>query len=211
MMDLFIHWITQIIIFILLAAIIDLLIPSTAIKKYIKLVVGLILIIIFLRPVFFLFTIDVEQALDSSFSSLYEEQTNDFNIENSINLQKTEIQASKDAYVLEQMTNQLTNIAKERLLDEFGVNIYKIDFAFKEDDLSYENLEGVIVYLETEQAMEGVVSIVDEIKIDTNQKEHKEDYDRKQMDKQVKKLLEEIWELDKNMLSIEWGEADDKT
>lgn len=69
-MDVIIQWVTQIILFVILAAIIDLLIPVDAMKKYVKLAVGLILILILLKPVFYLFDADIEQAVETSIDQL---------------------------------------------------------------------------------------------------------------------------------------------
>lgn len=87
-MDVIIQWVTQIILFVILAAIIDLLIPVDAMKKYVKLAVGLILILILLKPVFYLFDADIEQAVETSIDQLDQAYTQDENIENQIEFQK---------------------------------------------------------------------------------------------------------------------------
>lgn len=69
-MDIVINWVTQIILFIVLATIIDLLIPTSSMNKYIKLVVGLILILILLKPIFYVLNIDMETALNKSFQQV---------------------------------------------------------------------------------------------------------------------------------------------
>src|SRR5699024_5445059 len=127
------EWIEQIIVFILLATIIDLIIPANAMKKYIKLVVGLILILIFLRPVFFLFDINIQQSLETSFSKLSRETSGGENMKNLIKMQKREIEDSQDAYILEEMAVQLKDLAKDPLKEEYQAKIANIDFAFSDE------------------------------------------------------------------------------
>ena len=44
-------WISNIIIFILLATVIDMLLPSSSLQKYTKMVIGLLLIAIIITPI----------------------------------------------------------------------------------------------------------------------------------------------------------------
>src|SRR5699024_4851760 len=91
-MDMLIQWVTQIVIFILLATIIDLLIPAHSMKKYVKFVVGLILILIVMQPIFYLFQTDIKQALEASVKDyLFDDQaTEDMN--DLIEMQKSELE-----------------------------------------------------------------------------------------------------------------------
>ncbi|MFD1038450.1 stage III sporulation protein AF [Virgibacillus byunsanensis] len=201
-MDILIQWITQIIIFVLLATIIDLLVPATAMKKYVKLVVGLILILIFLKPLFFLFDFNVQQALEASYEQLNLEQATELNTENLIELQKNEIQASQNAYIEEQMTVQLKDLAKGPLLKEFDAEIADIDYLFiTETDLTYEGLEEVIVYLQESENGEGAVSVVDDVVINTDEPQVLED---EQDVEEIKALLENVWEFNNKKLTVLW-------
>src|SRR5699024_4201441 len=101
-MDLLVNWVTQIVIFLIVAIMIDLMIPATAMKKYIKLVAGLILILIFLKPVFALFEINIDQALETSYSKVMQEKSEQDTMENSIKMQKNEIEEGQRAYILEE-------------------------------------------------------------------------------------------------------------
>lgn len=200
-MDLLMSWVMQIIIFVLIASMIDLLIPSNAMKKYIKLVVGLILVLIFLKPIFHIFQIDIEQALESSFSQINVDQEAD-SIENLIKIQKKEIQASSDAYILEQMTNQLKEVADEPLM-KHQVEIVDIHYKFVSNEtITYDNLEEIIVYVRTLDQEEGDVSIVEDVIIDTKSPLESE----QELDSEpIKQELVEVWELEDKQLTIRWG------
>lgn len=202
-MDILTQWVTQIIVFILLATIIDLIVPATAMKKYIKLVIGLILILIFLRPIFFLFDINIQQSLETSFSKLYQEETEEGNIENLIKKQKKEIQASQDAYILEEMAVQLKSLAKDPLLEDYQAEITDIDFKFSaEKDITYEDLEEVIVYMHESVNGEGAVGTVEDVVINTDDPvgTEEEEHDVEG----ITVLLQEVWELNDKKLTIIW-------
>ncbi|MGY0693026.1 stage III sporulation protein AF [Virgibacillus sp. FSP13] len=203
-MDVLIQWVTQIVVFLIVAMIIDLIIPATAMKKYIKLVVGLILILIFLKPVFFLFDMNVEQALETSFSQLTEGKSDTESMENSIEMQKSEIQATQRAYILEEMAVQLKDLAKPSLAENYQAEIQDIKFQFFQEadpPYDYEDLEEVIVYLGQIENEEGAVSIVENIEIDTKDPVMNED---EQDVQEVKKLLEDEWEINAEKLTLVW-------
>lgn len=199
-----IQWVTQIIIFLLLASIIDLLIPATAMKKYIKLVVGLILMLIFLKPIFYLFSVDIENELDSALSKVYQEEINTDSIGNLTKIKKSEIQASQDAYILEEMSTRLKEIAKAPLLDQHQVEIADIHFLFSTEQIeTYEDLAEVIVYLRKSEIDEGAVSIVDDVEILAD--ENTEEGENEANNDQIRELLQDVWELTDKKLTIKWG------
>lgn len=203
-MDLLINWVAQIIIFILLATIIDLLIPTGGMKKYIKFVIGLILILIFLQPIFYLFKVDIQEAVQQSFLTIINNDSNESKVENLIELQKSEIESSTSAYILEQMAVQLKDIASAPLLDNYQVKIRDIFFEFKEGaTISYEGLEEVMVYLGESEKEEGAVNAVEDVVIDAGKQTHKtEDGD---VDLQgIESLLRETWELTDKKLTVIW-------
>jgi len=201
-LDALINWVSQIIMFILLATIIDLLIPQAAMKKYIKLVVGLILILIILKPVFSLFQIDMEKAMESAFREVQLETEAHHDIENLIDLEKNDIENTQHAYILEQMAVQLKEIAEDPLREEFQSEIINMQFQFKEKgEVNFENLEEVIVYISEADGREGDVSEIKEVVIDT-----KKTIEEKQPEAEdaepIQELLQEVWELEDKKLTI---------
>jgi stage III sporulation protein AF len=203
-MELIINWVSQIIIFILLATIIDLVVPAGSMKKYIKFVIGLILILIFLQPVFHLFQFDIEQAVKNTISEVMDDNTKSREVENLIDFQKSEIESSTSAYILEQLAVQMEDLVKAPLLDNFQAEIQTIDFQFKEGAAySYEELEEVIVYLRESEAGEGAVNAVNDVVIDTGKEipgSRKEDVDVQGMET----LLRKIWELSDKKVTVIW-------
>lgn len=202
-LEIVIQWVTQIIIFILLATVIDLLIPATSFKKYIKLVVGFILILILLKPIFFLFQIDVQHALEASISKLDRNSQQVESMENLIESQKNEIEGTQDAYILEQMAVQLKQIAKEPLKEGFQTEIKDIEFRFThQGENTFENLDEVIVYLtESNNDGEGAVRVVDDVVIYSDSPNTSKEDKKLQ---EIEAVLNEVWEMDKKKLILQW-------
>ncbi|API90509.1 stage III sporulation protein AF [Virgibacillus sp. 19R1-5] len=201
-MGMVIDWVTQIILFILLATIIDLVIPATSMKKYIKLVVGFILILILLKPLFFIFQIDVQRALETSLSGVLQEINQNDALDKSIETQKNEIEDTQDAYILEQMAVQLKEIAKEPLQDKFQAEITDIQFRFADErEKTYENLDEVIVYVNESKDGEGAVRIVDDVVIDLDSPEQSRE-DNKLQD--IEAMLNDLWEIEQKKLLLQW-------
>ncbi|GAA0416717.1 MAG: stage III sporulation protein AF [Bacillota bacterium] len=201
-MQVLIQWVTQIILFLLLAAIIDLLVPSNSMKKYIKLVVGLILILILLKPIFYIFQIDINQALEASVAQFEQETTEGKSMENLIESQKNEIEDAQDAYILEQMAVQLKEYAEQPLQEEYQVEITDIKFQFgNQQEMTFKNLDEVIVYLRESKDGEGAVSIVDDVVIDTDNPDNTNEDEQLE---QIQALLREVWELDNKKVTLQW-------
>jgi len=202
-MSLLIEWITHIIVFLLIAAIVDLLIPASTMKRYIKLVLGLILILIFLKPVFQLFHIDIQRALESAYNEFSEASTTDEEMENLIKMQKSDIQASQDAYIVKQLSVDLAEIAENPLKEELNMEIQGIQFTFEEGYQTYEGLEEIIVTLSEVGHEKGVVSAVEEIVINTKEPQHNDQKSYEQLE-EAQTLLEDIWEIEDKKVTVLW-------
>jgi stage III sporulation protein AF len=165
-MDFLKEWVTNIILFILLATVIDMLLPNSSMQKYSKMVTGLILIAIILTPIFKLISKDFDSALASipSYQSPGEK-----NMKNSIDLKKKEIQASQHAYILEELAVKLKKDVKEELMEQYGLEIAKIDIATNgESDLANpENLQKVMVLLKQPENKVKTVEAIKQIEINT--------------------------------------------
>ncbi|MEW8970897.1 stage III sporulation protein AF [Mesobacillus jeotgali] len=198
-MDFIKEWITNIIIFILLATVLDMLLPNSSFQKYTKIVTGLILIAIILSPVMKLFTSDFETAIASmsQFNSFEDEK-----IKNSIEFQKKEIQASQHAYILETMAVQLKTAAEEELMEQQGMEIANIELEVNDQDQRPfpENLEYVIVHLKKAEDEGETVAVVREVEIDTNaplpSKQTSQNTD------QISSLLSEKWNVPEKSIQI---------
>ncbi|MBM7651572.1 stage III sporulation protein AF [Neobacillus cucumis] len=165
-MDFIKEWVTNIILFILLATVIDMLLPNSSMQKYTKMVTGLLLIAIILTPIFKLISNDFETNISSI--SIFP-SSGEKNIKSSIELKKKEIQASQHAYILEEMAVQLKKDVKEELMNQYGLEIEKIDLAVNdESDKAFpENLQKVTVLLKQPENSVQTVEAIKQIEINT--------------------------------------------
>ncbi|MGG3560971.1 stage III sporulation protein AF [Neobacillus rhizosphaerae] len=165
-MEFLTEWVTNIILFILLATVIDMLLPNSGLQKYTKMVTGLLLIAIILTPIFKLISKDFETTLASIPSY---QVPGEKNMKNSIDLKKKEIQASQHAYILEEMAVQLKKDVKEELMEQYGLEIAKVDIAINEesDQAFPENLQKVMVLLRQPENGVKTVEAIKQIEINT--------------------------------------------
>ncbi|CAM5190618.1 Stage III sporulation protein AF OS=Bacillus licheniformis CG-B52 OX=1368424 GN=N399_14480 PE=4 SV=1 [Bacillus licheniformis] len=96
-MEFLTEWLTNIILFILMAIVIDMLLPNSSMQKYAKMVISLLLIVVILNPIFSLFRTDPDVIFEK-LTKNGQVQSNE--IKNQLNSEKKEIQASQQAYYL---------------------------------------------------------------------------------------------------------------
>lgn len=186
------EWITNIIIFILLATIFDMLLPQSNMQKYTKVVIGLLLIAIILTPLFQLISTDFEKALASI--SLFE-PNEEKDLENLIEMKKKEIEESQHAYILEQMAVQLRITAEEELIEQFGLKVAQINIKINEheNDNFPENIEKIIVQLARANENNKMIEVVQMVDINTAVPLQSEK--RTNQEKKIAVILAEKWNM----------------
>ncbi|UPG64458.1 stage III sporulation protein AF [Metabacillus endolithicus] len=206
------EWITNIIVFILLAVVIDLLLPNSSMQKYAKMVISLLLIIVIINPIFKIFSADMNDVLnDFRLQASSEGETG----KNLIEFQKKEIQASQRAYILKQMAVQMKTMAEEELVQSYDVMIDTIHLSENEqveEINSQKDLQHIQVILKPnvvkDAAEDGSVEVVQPVSIDTtNELVKEEQLDEVQVAKMTASLAE-IWEVEeeKNLNRLGKGE-----
>ncbi|WP_054752908.1 stage III sporulation protein AF [Piscibacillus salipiscarius] len=119
-------------IFIFLATIISLLIPSTKHDQAIRLVFGLVIFLLFLHPLTQLFNINPNQYVDSWESKVSEMMDED--LENEINSKKSEIQASQHAYILEQLQLEIRELVEKDLQEQFNLDLQTVEISLDDSN-----------------------------------------------------------------------------
>ncbi len=197
-MDFIKEWITNIILFILIATVIDMLLPNTKLQKYTKMVTGLLLIAIILTPILQFISKDFEQAFATvpSFQAVSEN-----NMENSIEMKKKEIQASHDAYILENMAVQLKMDAEEELMAQYGLQIAHIEIVSEEkDENDIPVLQQLIVQLEQAQEESEAVEAVEPVDINTGKPLPSRTATNDAKD--IAALLSDSWDVDGRIIDV---------
>jgi stage III sporulation protein AF len=193
------EWVTNIIIFVLLATVIDMLLPNTNLQKYTKIVTGLLLIAIILTPVLKLISKDFETALQSI--PIFE-GTEEKNMENLIELKKKEIQASQRAYILETMAVQLKEGTEEELMNQYGLEVANIDITLDETTKQSfpDNLQKVIVQLKQSEEEANVVAVIKPVEINTNQPSQTKRLTAQS--EEITSLLAERWNVSEGAIEV---------
>lgn len=189
-------WITNIIIFILLATVMDMLLPSSSFQKYAKMVIGLLLITVLLAPIFKLLSTNFEELLASATPTNYVEKSQ---MENLVDSKKKEIQAAQDAYILEEMAVKLKKDGEEELIKQFNYEIKHIEVSLN----TLENPEvskdmAVSIVLAQPENGEEAIETVKEVEININEKAPEQTI--KVTD--IKKFLAEQWDIDEEKIEI---------
>jgi stage III sporulation protein AF len=164
------EWITTIILFILLATVVDMLLPSSSMQKYTKLVIGLLLIVVILTPILKLLSTDMDELFAKMMT--HPSYISEKNTENLIEMKKKEIQASHSAYILEQAAVQMKEDVEEELREQYGLTVKEVNLVVKNQDQltevpTEEDLEMVVIVLE-EGKEETAISVVKPVQIDTS-------------------------------------------
>jgi len=201
------EWITNIIVFILLAVVIDLLLPNSSMQKYAKMVISLLLIIVIINPIFKIFSTDMNDVLAEFNLQAVSEDENGKNL---IEFQKKEIQASQRAYILEQMAVQMKTMAEEELVQKYDVMIESILLSESEnvgDIASQKDLQHIQVILKpneaTEVAVDGTVEVIEPVNIDASKDITKNESVDKIHTEVITASLAKIWEVEEEKITLD--------
>lgn len=204
-MSFIIQWVTNIILFILLATVIDMMLPNSSMQKYVKMVMGLLLIAIILTPIYKLVSTDFETMVYSLPSYRTQDEKN---MKNAIEMKKKEIQAKEHAYILERMAVQLKQDAAEELMKQYGLEIANIKFSTDENSQQTfpENLQKVSVLLKQQNSKQETVEAIAPVIINT--KKPLSTKDTAADSKKIAAFLSDKWNVKKSTIEvlIEGGE-----
>lgn len=188
-------WVTNIIIFIMLATIMDMLLPNTAMRKYAKMVIGLLLITALLSPIFKLLSTDVDELIEAAMSMNVKETGN---MENLIDSKKKEIQAVTSAYILEEVAVQLKMDGEEELINRYNYAFEQIEVSLKTLDNPVIPNDIAVISVTLAEHTDDVIETVQRVEIDTkkslpNQSEQAEE---------VKQFLAIQWGIDAEQIEV---------
>lgn len=199
-------WVTNIIVFILFAVVLDMLLPNSSMQKYTKLVVGLLLAAIFLTPILTLlkqdFTSDIQHKIMSN--GVWGNQE----MENSLESKKKEIEETQQAYILEQMAVQLKSEAEKELTERSGYEIQDVEIRLinPKGEMKEENIESIHVTL-VEQNKEEAEGVQPVEKVDIDLEEQQSLITAPSP--QIQEMLSEKWGVSSSKLIIEINEGGD--
>lgn len=195
-MDIITGWVTNIILLILVATVLELLLPNSSMQRYVKMVIGLMLMAVILSPLLKIFTEDFDVMLRSVTST---SSGTGFQMENSIETKKSEIQASNSAYIEEQMAVQLKSQVEKELREQFNLEISSLSLALGEVD-GEKNINQIAVKVK-EASQDDSVSTVEAVSVSLS--ENDEEVEQDTNAKKVAYFLADEWELYPKQVGVE--------
>jgi stage III sporulation protein AF len=194
----FAGWVSNIIIFVLLATVIDMLLPNSALQKYAKMVIGLLLIAIIITPILGLFNKDFDDILTAATSEFEDQKKKDLG--NLTEMKKKEIQATQGAYILKQMAVDLQAEVEEELMADYNMRISSIDVGVKnEEEPGVDDLQNITISLEKAEGKENSeIEAVAKVDINTDSPSTSNDAN---LDA-VKRFLATSWSVDEEIIEI---------
>ncbi|MGO4887108.1 stage III sporulation protein AF [Anaerobacillus sp. MEB173] len=199
-------WVTNIILIILLATVLELLLPNSNFQRYVKMVVGLMLIVVILTPLLSVFSHSPETIFQPINMN---EDLSDEQLENLIENKKTDIEMGQRAYISEQVAVQMKQQVEEELVNDYGLEVKEVlisidEFANEEDFLKSITGIEVVVKQQVEQTEEEAkVEAIPVVMIDT-----KKELQTKKLTEQpanlseVQLYLANEWQIPKEVISL---------
>ncbi|TGB04340.1 stage III sporulation protein AF [Halobacillus salinus] len=200
-MEWFINWITQIVLFLLLAMVADTLLPSGLMKRYARLVMSILLLLIFLGPLLNVLKVDPEQVMTVA-SEQMNKEVNSYALDENIEKKKSEILEGQDAYKLEQVTQSLKAELEAPLKEEQNVTLLNVELSFQDDKYDMESLDKLMVTL----SHQPVEDHVKEVKISFDD-DHPEPVTTQQTEK-LRSWLSDYLGVASEQIEIRWEEED---
>ncbi|WP_100398392.1 stage III sporulation protein AF [Bacillus sp. FJAT-44742] len=194
-------WVTTLIVFILVAVLIEMLMPSSKFQRYIRLCLSLTLMVIILQPLFDLFQRDIHSFLPE----YYEEEIVSAEwMEEKMIQKKTEIQAGQDAYISEQMAEQMELQVAEEVEKKWNMELTRVEVEFLEDVNAdtIDPSQAFFVHVTlNEKKQEGAVEAIAPIHIQT-EPENEQSSPPSSL-REIERFLASNWEVEEQNLSIE--------
>lgn len=210
------EWISHIVLLILLATFFDLILPSSSMKKYVKLVVGLMIIMLILSPVLQVLRFDYDQLYLSLEELLHSPQA-----EEQILDQQNEIDRLQREAILEEAAASWERELKLSLQQSFSIIVHQVQVMltpigeqvqveqlFLQVEAIQEKNQGEVIKDNEDTAVVVQPVIVDDVEpiridIGLNSSEMNED---KEMNNEERKIHEEVL----SYLEHEWNISVDK-
>ncbi|WP_244153491.1 stage III sporulation protein AF [Halobacillus karajensis] len=200
-LEYFIEWITKIVLFLLLAMMADALLPSGVMKKYARLVMSILLLLIFLGPLLQLLNINPERLVQLADKSM-QQQLDAEMLDESVESKKNEILEGQDAYKLEQVTQALAAEIETPLKEEQNLVLVDVAMSFHQEPYSLETLDKLTLTLSREKQTQSVedvnISIMDETVTE-----------EEDQDPELVNWIADYLDLDKEQISIRWEDEDE--
>lgn len=204
-MSLFYDWVTNIILFMLIGTVIEMLLPSNQLKKYVHFIFGLLFLLLLAQPIFYLFQTDITKQISIIENELVADDQQLQKTKYTIEKQKEDIQAEQTAYIWNELANQYIEDANNVLPEEYDVQVTEIIFDHGDhagDDVI--TFTTIVVTL-TEVEDQEVTSITTIKPIDLSKEQNESNNLKNRKRERMEQSLRKAWNLEENIeIEMKW-------
>jgi stage III sporulation protein AF len=140
------EWIKHIVLLILMATFLDLILPNSSMRKYVKLVVGFLLILLILSPVLEIFKFDHDRLL-LNVDQLLEEKNRPLTLQ--MDQEKNRISIGQDQAIIDEVKAKWSQEIKNGIEKQFAVNVLHVTLNLQHEG---EQIDLQELILQIEQA-----------------------------------------------------------
>lgn len=208
------QWIKQIILLILIATFLDLLLPNSGMRRYVKLVVGLLLILVILSPVLELFQFDFERLLTVQEEWDKREETM---FSNRVSANRERLEGWQEAAILKEVASQWEKEIKRELEDRFQLQVVDLQLKLisQKEEAQIESVSLVLKMKEdsletdsqgTPKPIEPVKPVVIDLAASSRERELEElSFEQeKKIEEEVLTYLSKEWNISVDKMTCTW-------
>lgn len=206
-MDWITQWITEIILLILVATVLELLLPESGMRRYARIVVSLLLLLALLSPVLSIFRMSPEELFRASEKEGIVESEE---LKKSINEKKSIIQASQLAYIEKQTAVRMKNNIKEEWNERFGVRLIAIHPDLTEtsgaNKYRIQTIRVVIGKPGNGQEIEGGAVAIEPvtIRVETERNKREDLSQKNKLEEKMVSFLAAKWGFPEKIIELKW-------
>ncbi|HET7657290.1 MAG TPA: stage III sporulation protein AF [Bacillales bacterium] len=201
-MDYITSWIKEIILLIMLAVVLELLLPNSSMQRYVRMVIGLLLLLALLKPVLSVFDTNVNEMFTAfAISPVLE----DDQLKNAIKNKKKEIQASERAYIEKQMAVPLKKKVEKEVSGRFHMDVADVRVTL--NNIKYGQAESNVkhVTVRLKKHVKGGGSRIKPVKpvtVDANQPPSEPSNQKSETISKIRHFLANQWQLPEKKISV---------
>ncbi|QRG69788.1 stage III sporulation protein AF [Brevibacillus choshinensis] len=133
-------WLKKIILLVLLAAFLDLILPNTTLQRYVKMVMGLILLLTIISPVFSLFSLSQDEL-----ALRLDRYQQELNKPAAVEWKRVtdKLLGQQDEQVTDYVQSQIETAVKARVKEEYGLDVQRVVIKVNNQDPSQPSIERI--------------------------------------------------------------------
>ncbi|MFB4164595.1 stage III sporulation protein AF [Alteribacillus sp. JSM 102045] len=193
------NWMSNLIVFLLAAFLLEMLLPASSLQKYARLVLSFILMLIIIEPLLSLTKGQADDIWEQEIASINDEAVHSESIESNMNQKKNEIEEGQDAYISKQVTNYLREQVEDTLKERWGWEIEELYADWKGEDPEEMNVHLSLTRFTPEAGDNEIQPVKIQIE-DEEEIESKED--TSEIDEEMYAYLTQEWEVNREQIHI---------